>query len=29
MASDPTIPKSKTDALAQPSASADIAAFVA
>lgn len=29
MSNDPTIPKSKTDALAQPSASADIAAFVA
>lgn len=29
MASDPTIPKSKTDTLTQPSASADIAAFVA
>jgi hypothetical protein len=29
MSQDPTIPKSKTDALAQPSASADIAAFVA
>ncbi|WP_371425041.1 VWA domain-containing protein [Tardiphaga sp.] len=29
MASDPTVPKSKTDALTQPSASADIAAFVA